>query len=151
MSTRFIMFCWPGVFFCCMPWSFSDKRWLLTCMQHTRRLTHVQHMKHYSRASYYHAAHELLLACSAPKIAHVQYVKVDLNAAHFVSHVCFDLSHDKNRRTHACLPHASVKLDMSCTVAILVNTAPVIRKNYMWKSCQTSLIFIIRNWTVSHC
>ena len=39
--------------------------------------------------------HELFLACSAQKIAHVQYTKVDLHAAHFMSHVCFDSSQTK--------------------------------------------------------
>ena len=66
----------------------AGKRWLLTCIQHTRRLIRVQHTKHYLHASYHCAAHKLLLACSARKIAHVQYTKFDLHAAHFVSHAC---------------------------------------------------------------
>ena len=86
-------------------------------MQHTRRLTHVQHMKHYLRASYYCAAHKLLLVCSTRKIARVQYKKVDSHAVHFTSHAYFDSSHDKNWRTHSSSPHASVNLDVSCTVA----------------------------------
>ena len=45
---------------------------------------------------YYHATHTFSLACSTQKIAHVQYTKVDLRAANFMSHACFDLSHDKN-------------------------------------------------------
>ena len=55
----------------------------------------MQHIKHYSYASYYRAAHEVLLACSAQNIAHIQYMKVDLHAAHFMSHACFNVSHDK--------------------------------------------------------
>ena len=84
---------------------------------------HAAHKKAYS-----HAAHEALLACfllscitritrvQRTKIARVQYTKVDSCAAHFVSHVCFDLSHDKKWRTHACSPHTSVNLEVSCTV-----------------------------------
>ena len=71
-------------------------RWLLTCIQHTRRLIRVQHTKHYSHAPYHHAAHELLLVCNTQKITCVQYTKFDSLATHFVSHACFDLSHDKN-------------------------------------------------------
>ena len=54
-------------------------------------------------------AHEALfmcfsLSCSTQiitrmqriKIARVQYAKVDLRAAYFVSFACFDLSHNKN-------------------------------------------------------
>ena len=79
MSTHFITFCWSD--FLCIPWSFPDKRWLLICMQHTRRLTSVQHTKHYSLASNYCAAHKLLLACCTLKLAHVQYKIVDSCAA----------------------------------------------------------------------
>ena len=55
------------------------------------------------------AAHEALLPCfllscitriitcvQHTKIARMQYMKVDLHAAHFVSHMCFDSRHDKN-------------------------------------------------------
>ena len=111
---RFITFCW--VLVCCKPWSFSGKRWKLTCMEHTRRLLRMQHRKHYSRASYYYASHEKLLVCSARKIVCAQHTKVDSRAAHFVSHVCFDSRHDKNWITHACSSHTSVNLDVSCTV-----------------------------------
>ena len=44
--------------FHCMPWFVSGKRWQLTCVQHIRRLSHMQHTKYYSRASYNRAAHE---------------------------------------------------------------------------------------------
>ena len=53
------------------------KRWQLTCVQHTRRLTDVQHMKYYSLASYNctvhedglsHVVHEIELACSKRKL-----------------------------------------------------------------------------------
>ena len=76
-------------------------RWLFTCMQHIRRLTRVQHTKHYSRASYYHA-HKVLLVCSAQNIVHMQYTKVDSHAAHFVSQACFDWVTRQNWRTHMC-------------------------------------------------
>ena len=79
-----------SILFCCMSWSFSGWRWMLTCMQHTTRLTRMQYTKHYSHASYYHAAHEVLLACSTQNIIHVQYTKVDSRATHFMSHMCFD-------------------------------------------------------------
>ena len=74
----------------------------------------MQHTKHYSQTSYCRAVHKLLLACSTR--AHLQYTKVDFCAAHFVSHACFDSSHDKNWRTHVCSLHLSVNLDVSCTV-----------------------------------
>ena len=93
----------------------------VTCMQYTRRLTHVKHTKHYSRASYYRAAHKLLLVCSARKIAHAKYTKVDSCAAHFVSHTCFDSSHAKYWRMHACSLHASVNLrhELYCITRVL--------------------------------
>ena len=76
----------------------------------------MQHTKDYSHASYYCASHKYIHTCSARKTARMQYMRVDLHAAHFVSHTCFDSSHNKNWITHACLLHVSVKLDMSCTV-----------------------------------
>ena len=79
-----------SVLFCCMSWSFSGKRWLLTCMQQIRRLTHMQHAKRYSRASCCHAAHEVLLVCSARNIALMLYMTAYSRAAYFMSHVCFD-------------------------------------------------------------
>ena len=76
------------------------------------------------------AAQEALLACfllscstqsishvQHTKIAYVQYTKVNSHAAHFMSHTCFDSSHNKKWRTHTCSSHVSVNLDMSCTVA----------------------------------
>ena len=39
--------------------SFSGKGWQLTCMQHTRRLTHMQYTKYDLYASYYRAAHKV--------------------------------------------------------------------------------------------
>ena len=112
-----------------MPWYLTGKRCLLTCMQHIRRLTRVllQHTKHYSHASYYHAAHKILLACSARNIAHIQFTKGYSCATHFVSHACFDLSHDKNWRTHTCSLHASVNLDVNCTAV----TMPVLHTNLL--------------------
>ena len=68
------------------------------------------------------AAHEALLVCFlllciTRIITHVQHMKkVNSRVAHFVLHACFDSRHDKNWRTHACSSHASVNLDMSCTV-----------------------------------
>ena len=43
-----------------MPLFFPGKGWQLTCVQHTRRLTCVEHMNYYLRASYYCAAHVVL-------------------------------------------------------------------------------------------
>ena len=43
-----------------------------------------------SCASYYCAAHEVLLVWSVRNIVCVQYTKVDLCAAHFMSHACSD-------------------------------------------------------------
>ena len=94
----------------------AGKRWLLTCIQHIRTLIHVQHTKCYSCASYHRAVHELLVACSAWKLVRMQYMKFDSLAVHFVPHACFNSSYDKNWRTHMCSPHASVNLDVSCTV-----------------------------------
>ena len=107
----------------------AGKRWLLTCIQHSRRLIRVQHTKHHSRASYHHALHKLLLSCSARKMAHVQYTKFDSRATHFVSHACFDSSHDKNWRMHVCSPHASVNLDVSFTVVIWLSDHPKPSRN----------------------
>ena len=70
-----------------MPRFFSGKGWQLTYVQHTRRLTRVQHAKYHSCASYNraahedgsHAAHEIELACSTRKItlmSHVSLVRV---------------------------------------------------------------------------
>ena len=84
-----VLSCFAGVLFNCMPWSFSGKRWLLTCMQHAKRLTRMQHTKHYSCTSYCHAAHELILACSTRNIARVCR-KVYSPTSHFMSHVCSD-------------------------------------------------------------
>ena len=94
-----------------MPLFFSGKRWQLTCVQHTRRLTGVQHMKYYSCASYNCAAHkdgsgvahEIELACSAQKLTLVSQVS------------SVRVTRQKYKNTHM-LPHVSVNLDMSCTV-----------------------------------
>ena len=99
--------------FHCMPWFFSGKGWQLTCMQHTRRLTRVQHMKYYSCASYNraahedrsHAAHKTELACSTREIilvSHASLVRV---------------TRQKYKNTRV-LPHTSVNLEMSCTVHV---------------------------------
>ena len=98
-SCPHVLSCFAGVFLHCMPWSFSGKRWLLTCIEHTRRLTHMQHTKHYLRASYYRTAHKLLLACSTQKIACMKYTKDDSRAAHFVSTRVFWLESQKLKNT----------------------------------------------------
>ena len=49
----------------------------------------------YSCVSYHHAARELLLTCSTQKVSRMQYTKFDSHVAHFVSHACFDSSHNK--------------------------------------------------------
>ena len=149
MSTCFITL--AGVLFHCMPWYFTGKRWLLICMQHTCRLSRVQHTKHYLRASYYRAAHKVLLACSAWNIARVQYTEVHPHAAHFVSHACFDSSHDKNWRTQACSLHGSVNLDLSCTIIIYwQHTTGYKLYTYMWFNCDivnSHAVHYIRKWT----
>ena len=74
LSTRLITFCWGA--FHCMPWSFSGKRWPLTCKEDwltcsTWSITCmlpsiVQHMNYYSRAvpkNSSHAVHESWLVC----------------------------------------------------------------------------------------
>ena len=107
----------------------SCSTWIINCML----LTIVQHMNYQLHASYYRAAHELLIACfllscstriithvQHTKIARMQYTKVDLRVAHFISHVCFDSRHDKNWRTPACSLQACVNLDVSCTIAMYV-------------------------------
>ena len=45
---------------------------------HKKTDSHAAHelMKHYLHVSYYHAAQELLLACSTQKIARMQYTKL---------------------------------------------------------------------------
>ena len=85
-------------------------------MQHTRRLTSVQHTKYYLRASYNRAAcedgsravHKIELTCSTRKItlvSHASSVRV---------------TRQKYRNTHL-LPHTSVNLEMSYTVCTLLH------------------------------
>ena len=110
VSMCFITFCWAA---------FSLYA-LILLGQNTAVNLHASHKKTISRA-----AHEALLACflllcSTRKIVRVQYTKIDLHAAHFVSHACFDSSHYKNWRTHTCSLHTSVNLDVSCTVRTYV-------------------------------
>ena len=63
----------------------------------------MQHTKFDSHASNYRAAHEMWLTCSTQSLTHV-------------SHVSFDSVTRQKFRTHVCLVHASINLDMSCTV-----------------------------------
>ena len=86
----FIFTCFSSVPFHCIPRFFPGKGWQLTCVQHTRRLTRVQHTKYYSHASYYHAAYKVWIMYSTQNIACTQYTRVDLCTAHCVSHVSFD-------------------------------------------------------------
>ena len=90
--------------FHCIPWFFSGKGWQLTCVQHTRRLTRVQHTKYYLCASYNRAAHKnrscaahkIELACSTRKltlVSHASSVRV---------------TWQKYKNTHV-LPHVSVR------------------------------------------
>ena len=93
----FLTFCLCSIsniqLFHCMS---SDKEWQLTYVQHTRRLTRGQHTKNGS-----HVAHEVWLEYSTYIVCHMQI---------------FTESLDKSCRTQACLAHASVNLDMSCTI-----------------------------------
>ena len=101
--------------FHCMPWFFSGKGWQLTCVQHTRRLTRVQHTKYYSHASYnraahedgFYAAHEIELTCSTQKIT-------------LVSHASSVWVTRQKYKNTCVLPHVSVNLEMSCTVTVLI-------------------------------
>ena len=80
-------------------------------MQHTRRLTRVQHTKYYSHASYNHpahedgsrAAHKIELVCSTRKIT-------------LVSHASSVRVTRQKYKNTCVLPHASVNLEMSCTI-----------------------------------
>ena len=85
-------------------------------MQHTRRLTRVQHTKYYSCASYNCAAHKngscaahkIELACSTRKIT-------------LVSHASLVRVTRQKCKTTRMLPHGSVNLEMSGTVHIYVH------------------------------
>ena len=80
-------------------------------MQHTRRLTRVQHMKYYSRASYNRAAHE----DGSRAVHEMELVRSTQNIT-LVSHACLvQVTRQKYKNT-CVLPHASVNLEMSCTV-----------------------------------
>ena len=80
-------------------------------MQHTRRLTGVQHTKYYLRASYNCAAHEdgsrveheIELACSTQKLT-------------LVSHTSSDRVTRQKYKNTRVLPHTSVNLDVSGTI-----------------------------------
>ena len=80
-------------------------------MQHTRRLTGVQHMKYYSCASYNCAAHEdgsrvvheIELACSTRKLT-------------LMSHASSDRVNQQKYKNTRVLLHMSVNLDMSGTI-----------------------------------
>ena len=63
---------------------------------HKKSDSRAAHKALLARASYHRAVHKLLLTCSTQKITRIQYTKFDLHVAHFVSHPCFDSSHDKN-------------------------------------------------------
>ena len=84
-------------------------------MQHTRRLTWVQHTKYHScdscnRAAHEdgsRAAHEIELACSTRKIT-------------LVSHASLVRVTQQKYKNTGVLPHASANLHMSCTVAGLL-------------------------------
>ena len=68
-------------------------------------------------------------------MARMQYTEVDSRATDFMWHVCFDWRHSKNWRTHACSPHTSVNLDLSCTVVViylLLYEIPYNRKFSKW-------------------
>ena len=114
MSTDFITFCWGAFLLYALILLWQKMAVNLHAAQ--KKTDSRADMKHYSSAFYYHATHELLLTCSARKIACMQYIKVDLRAAHFVSHACFDSSHDKYCRKYVCSPHTSVNLNVSCTL-----------------------------------
>ena len=63
LTENAIFVCPSILLFHCMPWFFSGKWWHLTCVQHTSRLTHMQHMKYYSHACYYCEAHGVWVLC----------------------------------------------------------------------------------------
>ena len=106
-----------SVLFHCMPWFFSGKGWQLTCMQHTRRLTHVQYTKYITRVLLTivqhmkmdsRAAHDIELGCSTRKItlmSHASLVRV---------------TRQKYKNTRV-LAHTSVNLEMSCIVHTILH------------------------------
>ena len=80
-------------------------------MQHTRRLTGIQHTKYYSHASYNYAAHE-----DGSGVAHEIELACSTQNLNLVSHASLvQVTRQKYKNTHM-LPHASVNLDMSSTV-----------------------------------
>ena len=78
----------------------------VTCVEHTRRLTRLQHMMYYSHAFYNRAAHEDG-ACAVHEIyvAHMLYTKVN-------SHVTceFGLSHSIKIEGHTYVPARKCQL-----------------------------------------
>ena len=117
----------------------------MTRMQHTRRITRVQHTKSDSCAvSPLACSTWILLACSAGNIARMQPVACHMRFRR--------VWHDKNWRTHACSAHASVNLEISCIIkqipqlhiTLLRTTYNIVFKLILWFiSCITVLKNII--------
>ena len=79
-------------------------------VQHTRRVTRVQHTKSDSRAVVLLACSTWIsLVCSAWNTARVRPVACHTHLTH--------VSLNKNWRTHACSVHTSVNLEISCTIS----------------------------------
>ena len=96
-----------------MPCFFSGKGWQLTCVQHTRRLTRMQHTKYYSHASYNRAAHK-----DGSRAAHEIELASSTRKITLVSHASsVQVTRQKYKNTRV-LPHESVNLEMSCTICV---------------------------------
>ena len=114
MSTHFVIFCW-GTF---------SLYALVLLWQKTAVNLHAAHKKTDSRAAHKALLACFLLSCITWIITRVQRTENSSCVVHESWLACspfyvirvFCLSHDKNWRTHTCSPHASVNLDMSCTV-----------------------------------
>ena len=82
----FVMFCWGA---------FSLYALILLWQKKAVDL-HAAHKKTDLRVAHEALLVYFLLSCSTLSITHVQCTKYSLRAAHFMSHVCFDSSQDKN-------------------------------------------------------
>ena len=88
------------------------------------------------------AAHEVLLVCIARSLTHMlltmyhaQYNTQSVWVQHIACHMqVLTGSLNKNWRTHACLAHASVNLEVSCAVPVVSYTLEHISEITGWKN-----------------
>ena len=81
-------------------------------MQRTRKLTGVQHMKYYSRASYNCAAHE-----GGSRVVHKIELVFSTRKLTLMSHASLVQVTQQKYKNTCVLPHTSVNLDVSRTVS----------------------------------